>query len=107
MKPPSLDQFREFIAYVSHWYTEVWPEIFGDSPPLETEIKSATAALIANYKLADSIHPLGPQRELKWDGCSHDREIVRDIILKRRGEPQVEHGRVVDLIVEAMNRAEG
>jgi hypothetical protein len=94
-------QIEACVSYLFGFYTDTRPDIFDDLPPSVDEIQSATTAMLNGYALADSVHPLGGQRAPEFDGDSHDREIVRDIILTWRGAQAVEHGDVVRQVAQA------
>lgn len=99
---PPAEDLAKFYDYVLGMYSEVYAATFDYVPPTLAEIIRATAGAIHHYDMVDSTSPLGPQRELKWDGGSHEREVVRDIILLRRGKSRpedLEHGRVASHIV--------
>jgi hypothetical protein len=87
---PTPSEVKEFVGYVRNYYApenELWPEDAGPAPT-EEEIRYATEVVIWHYDLVDQHHPLGPSRAKsprEYDLSSHCREVVRDIILMRRG----------------------
>ena len=97
-----------FTDYVWHYYGDAedgWGGWGHDTTPItRPEIETATEIVLRHYVLAAASHPLGCPARLSFDGGSHDREIVKDIILVKRGvitADQAEHGHVVALMLEA------
>jgi hypothetical protein len=97
LRRPDAITVSNFIQYVLKVYTEEFSETF--VPPITMdELWEATNLLLANYDLADRRHPMGrTDGRLRFDGGSHDREIVRDIVLAKRGAAvaELEHSEVV------------
>lgn len=78
-----------FVGYVLGFYQVFhWVEDWDLAPMTEEEVRAATRLVLDHYDLVDDCHPLGPVEDPMpppFDGGSHAREVVRDIILTRRG----------------------
>jgi len=82
-------EVEEFVKYVLEFYEEFyWVEDWEPAPMTEQEVRDAARLVLDNYDLVDDCQPCGRVEDKTpppFDMGSHPREVVRDIILTRRG----------------------
>jgi hypothetical protein len=102
------EERAEFVDYVCGYYLgheDGWGGWGHDTTPLtREEVEYELPKLLANYGYVDGGHPLGHTAPLTWDGGSHDREVLANLILVRRHPDwidRVEHSTIVKMVLRA------